>query len=563
MLYPKSNKYRDILNLNGVWAFKTVGDDYLPVKKVQDAILMAVPASYNDIVVDKSLRNHEGKVVYERMFSLPIREELNYRLRIGATSHKCDVYLNGEKIGEGINGYYPIDLPLLNLKEENRLSIIIDNRLTQETLPVGEIVNGRQITNHDFYNFTGIHRDVLVYSVPKKYIRDITIKTVVGGDYSAVKVETDTDCEQISYTIKDKDGEVLFVSSTSSFSIKDPQLWSPENPYLYTLIVETECDQYEEHFGIRKVEVKGNQFLLNDKPIYLKGFGLHEDSFILGKGASNAINLRNFECMKWVHANSFRTSHYPYSEDIMDLADRYGFMVIDEVPAVGMNRFGGPLKIFSGDRALVNEKTKVLHKKLVKELIERDKNHPCVIMLCVGNEPAVEEEECYDYYKDIFDYTRTICDLPLTMVHCGFSPSEKNCGSLPDVICLNRYYGWYYVHHGETEEIYGLLKGEFEAFHSKYNKPIMMTEYGADTLEGFHSLPSETFSEEYQVETLKEYSRVFDELDYCIGEHVWNFADFKTKQGLTRIRGNRKGVFTKERQPKMSAYYLKDRWEKK
>ena len=91
----------------------------------------------------------------------------------------------------------------------------------------------------------------------------------------------------------------------------------------------------------------------------------------------------------------------------------------------------------------------------------------------------------------------------------------------------------------------------------------MLTEYGADTIEGLHTLPSESFSEEYQVETIEEYSKVFDSLDYFIGEHVWAFADFKTKQGLTRIRGNRKGVFTRERQPKMIAHYLKNRWVKK
>ena len=149
------------------------------------------------------------------------------------------------------------------------------------------------------------------------------------------------------------------------------------------------------------------------------------------------------------------------------------------------------------------------------------------------------------------------------MVHCGFASSEKNSGILPDVICLNRYYGWYYVQHGDTEEIGGLLKKELQTYYERYDKPIMLTEYGADTIEGLHTLPSESFSEEYQVETIEEYSKVFDELEYFIGEHVWAFADFKTKQGLTRIRGNRKGVFTKDRQPKMIAHYLKRRWKDK
>lgn len=563
MLYPRSNQYRDVYNLNGIWDFKCVEENYEPKEKAKESSPMAVPASYNDIVTDKTQKNHEGKVLFEREFSLPVREENLYRLRIGATSHKCEIYLNGTLIGKGINGYYPIDLPLENLQNSNRLSVVIDNRLTRESLPVGEIVDGKQITNHDFYNFTGIHRDVLVYTLPKKHIEDITIKTVVNGDYSLINVAVETGCKQVVCTVQDENGNVVAKGGVGDLKINSPRTWSPESPYLYTLVVETESDIYQETFGIRKVEVKGDQFLLNDKPVYFKGFGMHEDFIVSGKGANNAVNVRNFELLKWINANSIRTSHYPYSEDIMYLADKYGYMVIDEVPAVGMHRFGGPLKIFSGDRALVDENTKVLHKELIKQLVARDKNHPCVVMLCVGNEPAVEEEECYEYFKDIFSYARSVWELPITMVHCGFASSEKNCGLLPDVICLNRYYAWYYMHHGETEEIGGLLKRELQTYYERYHKPIMLTEYGADTIEGLHTLPSETFSEEYQVETIEEYSKVFDELEYFIGEHVWAFADFKTKQGLTRIRGNRKGVFTKDRQPKMIAHYLKNRWKDK
>ena len=563
MLYPKSNSCRDLYNLNGIWNYKIVEEDYLPINKAENTSPMAVPASYNEITTDKKTRDHVGKILFEKEFSIPVRNDLIYRLRIGATSHKCDVYLNGVLIGRGINGYYPIDLPLDGLQAENRLSVVIDNRLTDESLPVGEMINGNQITNHDFYNFTGIHRDVLIYSLPKKHIEDITINTVVGGDYSALSIDVVSNCDEYYFIVKDACNNIVYEGKNNRFNIKNPQLWSCDSPYLYNLCVKTESDTYTESFGIRKIEIKNNRLMLNDKPIYLKGFGMHEDFFVIGKGANDAVNLRNFECLKWINANSFRTSHYPYSEDIMYLADRYGFLVIDEVPAVGMNRFGGPLKIFSGDRALVSEKTKALHKELISQLIKRDKNHPCVVMYSLANEPAVEEEECYDYLKDIFDYTRPLTNLPLTMVHCGFSPSEKGLGALPDVICLNRYYGWYYVQHGNVDEIGPLLKGEMEKFHQKYNKPIMLTEYGADTIEGFHSLPSESFSEEYQLETLEEYSKVFDGLEYCMGEQVWNFADFKTKQGLTRVRGNRKGVFTKDRQPKLVAHYLKNRWKNK
>lgn len=554
MLYPKLNKYRDLYNLNGIWKFKTVGDDYLPENEAQDTSPMAVPASYNDIVTKKEIKDYVGKVLYETTFSLPVRDDKIYHLRIGATSHKCEVYLNGKPVAQGINGYLPIDTELLDIKETNRLSVIIDNRLTFQTLPVGRIVNGKQIINHDFYNFTGIHRDVLVYSTPKKYIHDIEIKTVIGGDYSAVSVITDA--ENALFTVYDRSGKTVAESRENNFRIENPILWDTENPYLYTLCVETECDKYEEKFGIRKVEATEDQLLLNGKPLYLKGFGMHEDSFVLGKGNSSAINIRNFELLKWIGANSIRTSHYPYSEEIMSLADEYGIMVIDEVPAVGMGWWN---PTFSEDRA--NDETKELHKKLLTQLVARDKNHPSVIMYSVANEAATHEERSRPYFADVIDCARSLTELPITIIE--FTKADDSIvGDLVDVIGINRYYAWY-EEHGDLSTIQDKMVTELGKWRAKCHKPIFVAEFGADTIEGLHALPSESFSEEFQMEHLSENCKAFDKCEGFIGEHVWNFADFKTKQGLTRIRGNRKGVFTKDRQPKLAAHFLRERWAKK
>jgi beta-glucuronidase len=283
---------------------------------------------------------------------------------------------------------------------------------------------------------------------------------------------------------------------------------------------------------------------------------MHDDFFVLGKANNTAVNIRNFELLKWSGANSIRTSHYPYSEEVMSLADEYGIMVIDEVPAVGMNWW----KVnFSDDT--INGETQALHKELVRQLVARDKNHPCVIMLSVANEAGTHEDASRDYFKGVIDCAREISDLPVTIVE--FTKFDDGCkvGDLVDVICLNRYYGWY-SDHGDLSVVYSDTKSEMEKYYNGFGKPIIMTEFGADTIEGLHALPSESFSEEFQKEYIEECCKAFDECEYCIGEHVWNFADFKTKQGLTRIRGNRKGVFTKDRQPKMSAHFLRERWTK-
>lgn len=556
MLYPKMNDKRDVYCLNGVWNYCFVADDYVPTTKNLKTKPMAVPASYNDIVTDMETREYSGKVLYEKEFAVPKRAGCLYRLRIGDASHKCEVYLNGKKIGEGINGFYPVDLPLDELKENNLLSVVIDNRLTAQTFPNGRIKNGKQYIKHDFFNFTGIHRDVLVYTLPEKHIDDVIIRTVVDGDYEKVSVELRGDGTNAKFRVFNEDGEEVVCTSEGVFKIKNPRLWEVMDAYLYTLVVETDTDKYEEKFGIRKVEIKENEFLVNDKPVYFKGFGLHEDFFPLGRGNNPAVSLRNFECMKWVNANSFRTSHYPYSEEMLDLADRYGFMVIDEAPAAGMVLWE---ECFGENAA--NDETLAIHKQLMKLLYERDKNHPCVVMVSVANEPQTTEKNSEKYFEEVFAETRKYWEVPVTFVDTWHAETSY-AAKFSDVICVNRYLGWY-TDHGDLSVVDGQLTRDLQDFYNKYQKPLILTEFGADTIEGLHALPAVTFSEDFQTLYIAENCKTLDKLEFCIGEHVWNLADFTTHQTPGRIRGNRKGVFTRERQPKMVAYYLKDRWKKK
>ena len=554
MLYPQSNRYRLVTNLNGIWHFAAVEDSYCAAAALQGGGLTAVPASMNELVVEPSISNHVGLVVYEREFSVPQLPECEYRLRLGAVSHRSEVYLNGQRIGEGINGYDPVDLPLEGLLDTNRLTVVIDNRLTNETFPAGRLKDGKQIINHDFYNFTGIHRDVLVYTRPKCCIEDVVIQTVVDGNYHRVLAKVTTSCRELRLTVLDREGREVSSSKGEELWIEEPMLWSPAAPNLYTLVVETECDRYVERFGIRRVEVKGDQFLLNGEPVYFKGFGMHEDFFLLGKGNSSAVNIRNFELLKWINANSIRTSHYPYSEEILSLADEYGILVIDEVPAVGMNWWED-----NYGESGINANTLALHRELIRRLHERDKNHPSVVMVSVANEAATNEAPAEAYFKNVMDYAREVWSLPVTLVEF-YQAEETLASQFADVICINRYYGWYYDH-GDLTVIEEQMKAELRKWHDRYRKPIFVTEFGCDTVEGLHALPAESFSEEFQWAYFEACGKAFDDCSFCVGEHPWAFADFKTKQGLTRIRGNRKGVFTKDRQPKSGARYLRERWK--
>jgi beta-glucuronidase len=123
---------------------------------------------------------------------------------------------------------------------------------------------------------------------------------------------------------------------------------------------------------------------------------------------------------------------------------------------------------------------------------------------------------------------------------------------------LNRYYGWY-VNEGDLLAAERALRAELEAWAGD-GKPIIITEYGADTLAGLHSVIPQQWSEEYQVDYLEMNHRVFDSIEAVVGEQVWNFADFATKTGVFRVDGNKKGVFTRDRRPKAAAHALRRRW---
>jgi beta-glucuronidase len=127
--------------------------------------------------------------------------------------------------------------------------------------------------------------------------------------------------------------------------------------------------------------MRGSELLLNGKPVFLTGFGKHEDFPIHGKGLDLPVLVRDFELLRWIGANKFRTSHYPYSEEAMRLAEEYGFLVIAETPGVSLVFMDPPEILETRYRQLKNALT---------ELVHRDKNHSCVILWSLANEPIPE-----------------------------------------------------------------------------------------------------------------------------------------------------------------------------
>ncbi|WP_366295883.1 beta-glucuronidase [Paenibacillus sp. AN1007] len=585
MLYPILTETRHIIDLNGIWNFKLdegAGfQENWQLGKLQDPMCMVVPASYNDIGVSAKIRDHVGWVWYERDVTLP--DSIHHErivLRFGSVTHLAKVYVNGEFVIEHKGGFLPFEAEINRYlqKGKNRLTVAVNNIVDETTLPVGSIIEQevsgggktlQNLPNFDFFNYAGLHRPVKIYTTPKTYTRDISIVTELNGQ---VQYSIDiTGTASVRVKIIDESGTMVaeYEGQSGEMIIPNVRLWEPLNAYLYTLRVELEAegetiDVYEQPFGVRSVEVKEGKFLINDKPFYFKGYGKHEDTTMHGRGFNEPANVLDFNLMKWTGANSFRTAHYPYSEEVMRLADREGFVVIDEVPAVGMHlnmlvvHRGGVLKNTWDELDTFEH-----HQDVIRELIQRDKNHACVVMWNIANEPASEEKGAYEYFKPLIDLTRELDPQkrPVTIVtQMESSPEKDQIAELLDILTFNRYYGWY-VDGGNLDSAKEKLRAEFNGWLKRCpHKPFMMTEYGADTVAGLHDVEPVMFTEEYQVEFYRANHEVFDEFQQFVGEQVWNFADFATTQGIIRVQGNKKGIFTRDRKPKAIAHELKKRW---
>lgn len=469
--------------------------------------MIPVPASFADLYTDKELRDFCGDVWYETSFFVPGELQGSIvELRFGAVAHRAEVYVNGEKRGFHEGGFVPFCVDVtdcVRYQEENRLVVLVNNELSDTSLPAGEteiLKSGRKkaVPYFDFFNYSGIIRPVWLMSTPRHRICDYSVRHEISGKdactWYQVEIENPEPDIRMEVRLWDEEGKLAAYSEgmEGKLVIADVHLWEVRNAYLYRLELrlfqkDQLLDEYSEEIGIRTVRIQGTEILLNEKPIYLKGFGRHEDSPVLGRGFSLGFLKRDFELMKWIGANSFRTSHYPYAEEAYQMADR---------------------EIFQAAKAWDVQK------------------RPCSFAMALSSQP--EDVVCHQY-----------CDF----------------------LCMNRYYGWYVKGGSEISDAKEAFLEEMERWAAlDPQRPMIFTEYGADTLSYEHKLPSVMWSQEYQIEYLKMYHEIFDRYDFVRGEQVWNFADFQTVETTGRANGNRKGIFTRDRQPKDGAFLMRRRW---
>lgn len=587
MLYPIQNEIRNRLDLSGIWDFQ-IDPDGIGAGKgwangLNGARPIAVPGSWNEQYED--LYGYLDLAWYVKQIYIPSgwKGERVF-LRVGSANYASTVYVNGRRAGGHEGGHLPFAFEvteLIHWDAENVIAISVENILKPERVPPGNLpgstITGFSTslprTSFDFYPYAGIHRPVLLYSVPQAYIQDVTVVTEIHDRAGVVRVTVRlNEAGRGTGSVELRGGDAVLSAplpfsgdiSTVEIAVPDAHFWSDNDPFLYDLHVRIPTDHYSLKTGIRTIAVQGSQILLNGNPVQLNGFGRHEDFPASGRGLNLPLMVKDYQLMRWMGANSYRTSHYPYSEEEMQLADREGFLIIDEIPAVGLHM---------ADEANNPARLRMCLQQ-IEELIARDKNHPSVVMWSVANEPvptglgasaaigkSIEEmnqpgKEFLDremVHAHALDPTR-----PVTFATIGGTPISwmEHC----DVICMNRYWGWY-VLGGQLEAARGKLEEELDQVWEHWKRPIIMTEFGADTIPGYHGHPDLMWTEEFQANFIRMYLETAAARDFVAGMHVWNFADFAAVQSTGRVGGfNHKGVFTRTRAPKLAAHTLREFW---
>jgi len=513
-----------------------------------DKYSLNVPGDWNS--QEEKFLYYEGTVWYKRSFDVELPEENeNVFLYFGAVNYRADVYLNGKKLGMHLGGFTPFnfEIPSGALKsKDNFLVVKVDNKRFKDEIPT---------LNTDWWNYGGITRDVNLVFVPKNFILDYSLQ--LQKDNASAKDKTvegwvkfnSPDNEEVTIEIPElkfkKKINVNGDQANFNFKLSKVQLWSPETPKLYQVIVSSKEDRIEDRIGFRTVEVQGKQILLNGKPIFLRGICIHEEIPQQGRRAySKQDALQLLGEAKELNCNMVRLAHYPHNENMTRTADSLGILVWSEIPVYWTIEF-------------TNDTVLQKAKRQLNEMINRDHNRASIIIWSVGNETPVNPART----KFMSTLVQTAKQLdPARLISAALEVHNVNgvqtiddpLGEFTDIVSVNEYLGWY----GGLPSSCRTAKWDV-----KYSKPLFFSETGAEALSGFHGDSLTRWSEEYQEWYYKEQVEMMKRMpDNYVGLSPWILNDFRSPRRNNPVYQegwNNKGLFDHQGKKKKAFYVLK------
>jgi len=511
-----------------------------------------VPGDWNS--QDEKLFYYEGTVWYRKIFDVT-KSAPDHRLFVyfGAANYEADFYLNGKKLGKHIGGFTPFAYEITKLVKGKNNSIVVrvNNNRHAEAVPT---------VNTDWWNYGGLTRDVLLVETPAMFIANFCVR-LKAGTTNTIEAAAQLDGADKNQTVKINFPSLNIAAEMTAdtngvaqveLSPPNLKLWSPESPTLNDVTISSGADELKDRVGFRSIATSGTDILLNGHKVFLRGICIHEEEPRHGRRAWSEADAK--ELLGWakeLNCNFVRLAHYPHSEHMARLADEMGIMCWEEIPVYWTIQW-------------TNAGTLANAQKQLRDEILRDQNRASVIVWSVANETPISDART-TFLKALVDEARVLDGTRLISaameVHADPNdPLHKIVddpfGEFTDLCSFNQYTGWY---DGLPEKIDRIR------WSIKYNKPVFISEFGADAKQGFHADTLTRFSEEYQADVYKRTLPMLEKIPGFSGCTPWILCDFRSPRRLLDIQDgwNLKGVIGHNGEKKMAFDVLKKFYDEK
>ncbi|WP_222840653.1 glycoside hydrolase family 2 protein [Hymenobacter puniceus] len=507
---------------------------------------MQIPGDWNS--QRPELLYYEGTIWYKKSFTLTPKAGKRYFLYFGAINYEAHIYLNGKKLGMHKGGFTPIQYDItsqLSASGDNFVVVKADNTRRPEEVPT---------INTDWWNYGGITRDVFIAETPATYISDYKVQLAKGDANTVagyVQLAGEGRANQVVTLSIGEAGLRQTVQTNAegraTFSVPAKKLahWSPQSPRLYAVSLTSGSDAVQDRIGFRTIETRGQDILLNGRSLYMRGISIHDENPLIPGRARGEGDLRMLlTWAKELGCNYVRLAHYPHNETMLKLADEMGLLVWAEVPVYWTIAWENPATYQNAEQQLT-------------DLISMGKNRASVVVWSVGNETPLGAPRL-KFMSSLAQKARTLDDTRLISAALELHRTPDNVvhvddplGEFLDLTSFNEYAGWYWG--GKPGEI---TKYTFDI---KYNKPVMVSEFGGDALAGYHGDANTRWSEEYQEALYVNQLKMLSTIPGLRGMTPWILADFRAtrRQHPVYQNGfNRKGLISSTGQKKKAYYVL-------
>lgn len=578
---------------------------------------LTVPGDWNS--QDPYLFRYRDIVWYQRNIEVKKDDSDRLFVHFDAVNYDATVFLNGQPLATHKGGYTAFNVELTDaiVDGDNHLVVRVDAFLDDSTIPTKR--------TSDFFKYGGIIRDVHLLHVPQTFIQNyhVYLDDLDNRQFKGwVQLDgPDQAGKEVALSIND--GDVVATAVTNkkghadlSFTADLP-LWSPQAPELHDVTLSVGEHKVKEKIGFRTISVEGANILLNGEPVFLRGISMHDESYLKAGMANDRADAEaQLGLIKELNGNFVRLAHYPHNEHTLRVADELGLMVWSEVPIVSIIDWE-------------NEETLAVALNQISDNVLRDLNRASIVMWSIANETMPRTDARLEFLESLADRARSLDDSnrPLAAALVGDPTQEFSqvirrliaellrdpevtdesvrnrlellaelmiwddmdtvlkqeikvllsdpLGEVVDIIGYNEYFGWYYsaflhrllpVDEAKTRDTMLKIMEDIR-FNSIFDKPIVISEFGAGAKKGYESEfgPGAIWTEEYQARVYEHQLDMLQRSESVQGLSPWVLKDFRSAlRSLNRVQDtyNRKGLVSEKGERKQGFYVLRDFYQK-